>query len=298
MLALPLSGPVVHRLRPARTVLFSAALSMLALIGIGIGGAGLAGGVMLLVPSLFAAGVGIGMWDVAMNVEGAEVERGVGRAIMPWFHAAFSLGTVGGALTGALAAALALPLPVHLSLVAVLSLATVVVALRRFLPVAEAADAERDGGSTANRGSTAIGVGASAVRAPEPCRLGESHGRCLVGLLALGMALAEGSANDWLALGLVDGYGLGNAAGAVGLGLFLCAMTASRLAGPRLLARFGRVPVLRGGALLVLAGVLVYVGAAQRVEPGPVRDNLGPLVWPASRSWPGAAVPLWGSRWR
>ena len=50
---------------------------------------------------LFLVGLGTGTWDVAMNVEGAEVERRLGRSIMPRFHAAFSLGTVGGAGVGA-----------------------------------------------------------------------------------------------------------------------------------------------------------------------------------------------------
>lgn len=272
ILALPLSGPVVHRLRPARTVLFSATLAMLAVVGIGIGGSGAAGGIALLVPSLFAAGVGIGMWDVAMNIEGAEVERAVGQAIMPWFHAAFSLGTVAGALSGAGAAAIGLALPVHLTVVAGLSLGVVLVAVRGFLPVPEPdrhPEAERPAGSGA----------LAAWREPRTLA---------VGLLALGMALAEGSANDWLALGLVDGYGLDHATGAVGLGLFLCAMTACRLAGPHLLGRFGRVPVLRAGALSVLVGVLVYVAAARWVQPGPASANLGPLLLAA------LAILAWG----
>ena len=41
-----------------------------------------------------------GVWDVAMNVEGAEVERRLGRSIMSRFHAAFSFGTIAGAGLG------------------------------------------------------------------------------------------------------------------------------------------------------------------------------------------------------
>ena len=41
-----------------------------------------------------------------MNVQGAQVERRLGRAIMPRFHAGFSVGTVGGALVGAAMVAL------------------------------------------------------------------------------------------------------------------------------------------------------------------------------------------------
>ncbi|UUZ58356.1 hypothetical protein [Nocardioides sp. B-3] len=62
---------------------------------------------------LLLYGVGIGVWDVAMNVEGAEVERGLGRTIMPRFHAGFSGGTVVGALLGALLVELSVPAVVH-----------------------------------------------------------------------------------------------------------------------------------------------------------------------------------------
>jgi fucose permease len=278
VLALPLSGPVVHRLRPARTVLACAALSMAALVLIGVGGSGAMGGVLSLVPALFACGVGIGMWDVAMNVEGAEVERGVGRSIMPWFHAAFSLGTVAGALTGAGAAAADVGLPVHLSMVAAVSMAVVVVNVRRFLPVPDPDGETGADGEARPKGSGAL----AAWREPRTL---------VVGLLALGMALAEGSANDWLALGLVDGYGLNHAGGAVGLGIFLTAMTLCRLAGPVLLDRFGRVLVLRIGAAGVLAGVLVYVAAAGLVDraAGLSWQNAVPLALAA------AAALAWGA---
>ena len=71
---------------------------------LGLGGAAVGAGVLSSVPvtavGLFVYGVGIGVWDVAMNVEGAEVERRLGRTIMPRFHAGFSLGTVLGAAVG------------------------------------------------------------------------------------------------------------------------------------------------------------------------------------------------------
>jgi hypothetical protein len=42
-------------------------------------------------------GLGVGIWDVAMNVEGADVERRLDRSLMLRLHAAFSLGTMAGA---------------------------------------------------------------------------------------------------------------------------------------------------------------------------------------------------------
>jgi len=49
---------------------------------------------------LFFIGLGVGVWDVSMNLEGADVERHLGTSVMPHFHAAFSGGTVLSALLG------------------------------------------------------------------------------------------------------------------------------------------------------------------------------------------------------
>ena len=64
----------------------------------------------LTAPGLFLIGLGHRRWDVAMNVEGADVEQHLGRSLMPRLHAGFSLGTVAGAGIGAAAAAVDVPL--------------------------------------------------------------------------------------------------------------------------------------------------------------------------------------------
>src|SRR5690606_18757310 len=47
--------------------------------------------------------------------------------------------------------------------------------------------------------------------------------------------------------------------GAVVFGVFVTAMTAGRLAGPRILDRYGRVAVLRASAGLAALGLLVFI---------------------------------------
>lgn len=237
VLGLPASGPVVARLGPARTVaagctVVGAGLLLVAL-GVARGEAVLAGLGLLL------TGLGIGAWDVAMNVEGADVERRLDRVLMPRFHAAFSLGSVGGALTGAAAAGLSVPVAVQLAATALASLTAVVVTVRAFLPVHPPA------GDTPS---------ALRLRAAwrEPRTL-------LIGVLVLCFAFVEGSANDWLALALVDGHGTSEAVGALGFAAFVTAMTASRTVGGGLLQRYGRPAVLRATALLAVAGLLLVV---------------------------------------
>ena len=83
-------------------MLSGAGLLAVGLVVAGIGTALPAVG--LVAGGLFLVGLGTGTWDVAMNLQGAEVERALGRNVMPHYHAWFSLGTVGAAGIGALAA--------------------------------------------------------------------------------------------------------------------------------------------------------------------------------------------------
>jgi fucose permease len=188
---------------------------------------------------LVASGLGTGVWDVAMNVEGADVERRLGRSLMPRLHAGFSLGTVAGAGVGAACAALGIPLPVQLIGVIVLLPIVVTLAVRRFLPVPEAADEARSG-------SGAL----TAWREPRTL---------VVGLMVLAFAFTEGSANDWIAIAMVDGHGTSETLGAIAFGFFVAAMTAGRMVGGAALERFGRVAVVRATAVIALAGLLLML---------------------------------------
>ncbi|MGR7023271.1 MFS transporter [Geodermatophilus sp. URMC 62] len=239
-LALPATGPVVHRIGPARGVLAGAAVATtgLLLLAAGLGTAS----VPLCGAGLVLVGVGVGGWDVAMNIEGAAVEQRLGRPLMPRLHAGFSLGTVAGALIGAAAAALAFPLAAHLVLIAVLSFSAVALAVRSFLPADPAEETTREEGS---------GVG-RAWREPRTL---------LIGVLTLAFAFTEGSANDWLAVALVDGQDVSEAVAAVGFACFVAAMTAVRLLGGTLLQRWGRVVTLRAGGATAVVGLLLFVTA-------------------------------------
>jgi len=251
VLAIPLSGALVTRLGPARAVLAGSLVVGVSLAGLAmalvVGSAPLAG------VFLFTFGTGSSPWDVAMNVEGADVERRVGRPIMPRFHAGFSLGTVAGAGLGASSAALRIPVSAQLGVTAVLVVAVMAAEVRRFLPVHPATE---DTGR---------------VRARDAWR---DRRTILVGLFVLAFALTEGVANDWLALALVDGHGASQSMGAVGFGVFVAAMTVGRLTGGSLLARYGRVPTLRAAVVVALAGLLLVVFG----EP-PLLVLIGSALW-------------------
>jgi fucose permease len=133
LVALPSSGPLVHRIGPARTVLLGS-LSVAAGLLVLAGGTA-SGSVPVAAVGLVLSGLGTSTWDVAMNVHGADVERRLGRTLMPRFHASFSLGTVGGAGVGAAAAALGVPVATQVLATGVLLAAVMAVTVRSFLPM-------------------------------------------------------------------------------------------------------------------------------------------------------------------
>ncbi|HLS03305.1 MAG TPA: MFS transporter [Actinomycetales bacterium] len=130
--ALPLTGMLVDRFGTARVV---AVMSMIMMLGSGVTvTAVVAGSTAIAAIALYLLGVGLGAWDVAMNVEGAKVEDRLDKSVMAQFHAIWSLGTVAGAGSGALMAALGVPIHFHMYGVLVLAAATVLTAVRFFLP--------------------------------------------------------------------------------------------------------------------------------------------------------------------
>ena len=249
VLALPTAGLLIHHSSASLVVRGGALCSASGLLLGGLG-AGPAGSVPLCAVGLFFYGIGTGVWDVAMNVEGTEVERELGRSILPRFHAAWSLGSITGAAVGVPMAAVQAPLPLHLGVLGALVLVVVERSTRSFLPVQEQAPARSSG---------------TAWLEPRTLALG---------LLVLTFTVAEGSANDWLSLALIDGYDVAHWVGVVGYAVFVVAMTVGRVSGPVLLDRFGRPPVLWASAGAAAAGILLVVFGGH-----PVVVGLGILVW-------------------
>lgn len=254
VVALPLSGHLVSRFGSRRVV---ASMALLLAVGLGVVGLGYLSGVPVLVAGLVIVGFANGAWDVAMNVQGAVVERILRRSIMPRFHAGFSLGTVAGALVGAAAVALDVPVPVHLTAVAVVTAAVVVSGTRTFVP-------DHDGDD--DTGGPAPGLLDAWL---EPRTL-------LVGVFVLAFAFAEGAGTDWISIAMIDGYGASPTVGALAFATFLAAMTAGRWFGPALLDRFGRVLVIRAFAVVSLVGLAGFV-----FGPNAPVAFVGALLWGA-----------------
>ncbi|MFI7602748.1 MFS transporter [Actinoplanes sp. NPDC049681] len=258
IVSLVLAGQIVARLGSRRTVTAMAAVLAVALAVVGLG---YPYGVPPVLAGLFLFGFANGAWDVAMNVQGAVVERRLGRAIMPRFHAGYSVGTVAGALAGAGAVAAHIPVTAHLIVSAALVAVAVIVSVRNFVPdnaeppAAEHAVAEEH---------TVAGTFATWR---EPRTL-------LIGLFVLAFAFAEGAGIDWISVALIDGYGTAATTGTLGFALFLTAMTVGRWFGPAFLDRYGRVPVVRVLAALSFLGLAIFV-----FGPTTATAFAGALLW-------------------
>ena len=261
VIGLLIAAGMLARLGARRAMLVSVSLSATGLVLMGVG--------VSLVPSapfVFAAlavfGIGMGSLDVMMNVEGAAAERAIGRTLMPLMHACFSLGTVTGALGGAAASALDISVFWHLLVMAVLVLATIVVAVR-FLPAGVESTEKADAPPRAWR-----------ERLRDSLAVWRDRKLLLIGVIVLGMTFAEGSANDWLALASVDGHGFSNTDGAIVFGVFVAAMTVGRVIGGPVLDRFGRVVVLRACAGIGITGLVLFI-----LAPNTPLVFVGTVLW-------------------
>jgi MFS family permease len=255
---LPLAGRVSNRLGAGRTVALGMTLALAGLIGVGVV-VDLHGPRLVLAAGLYLVGLGVGLWDVAMNLEGATVEHVLDASVMPHFHASFSGGTVLSALIGSVMSWAGVPLSVHFAGAVVITAGLAAWALPRFLP--------RDAEQESEEGGTAAAPPARQRSAwLEPRTV-------LIGVVVFAAAFTEGTANDWLAVAFVDGHDLPAWTGVLGFATFLTFMTVGRILGTGLLDRHGRVPVLR------ISFALAVVGAALVVWGNPALAFLGAAVW-------------------
>jgi len=256
---LALSSHIIAALGSRRTITWFALVILSALGGVGALSA-LWPSLTLAMAAMFIFGVGASVTDVAMNVEGAEVERGLERNIMPWFHALFSLGTAVGGGLGALASSLSIGVEYHFVMIALLLVGPVLYSVHLMGDTNAGADSESgDPGQQGVKSRLSVWAEGRTV---------------LIGVVALSMAFAEGSANDWLALAMVDDRGYTNAQGALWFVIFTGSMTLGRFLGVPLLDRFGRVPILVVSALAALAGLATVI-----LVDNPVIGALAIVAW-------------------
>ena len=212
-----------------------------------IGYVGQASGVAMenvIVVSLSAviSGLGYGLGDVAINVEGTDMEKRLHRSLMPPLHGAYSIGTLAGAGIGTIALAVGIALPLQIYALCVL-VAVVAWTTIRLLP-ADTGRVVSVPSETPDRHS------------PAPWR---DPRIIFLGLAILCITITEGAGLDWLTLSMVDDYLTDPVRASIAFAVMMAAMTVVRFAGGIMIDRFGRVGVLRVFALAGIAGLLLII---------------------------------------
>ncbi|EMD9040049.1 MFS transporter [Salmonella enterica] len=193
-------------------------------------------------PLIFALGLAVfgasfGAAEVAINVEGAAVERELNKTVLPMMHGFYSFGTLAGAGVGMALTALSVPANIHIILAAAVAIAPIFIAIR----------AIPDGtGKNASEDAHLQEKGLPFYRDIQ---------LLLIGMVVLAMAFAEGSANDWLPLLMVDGHGFSPTSGSLIYTGFTLGMTVGRFTGGWFIDRYSRVTVVRASALMGALGI-------------------------------------------
>jgi MFS family permease len=212
----------------------------------------------------FVAGLGFGLTDVSINVDGSAIEQKLGKNLMPRLHAGYSIGTVTGAGLGTLAATYDFSIFWQIVILAGLQL-LVPIFTYKHLMAGNGIETPRERHATGdavkvqwlNRTAIWLGIG------------------------ILGITIAEGASNDWLALGMVEGYHASATNAGISYAVLLSAMTLTRFFGGNLADKIGKARALQSLALVGIVGLVLIIVSAPNVI----------LAWTGSALW-GVGVAL------
>lgn len=231
-IAMPLAGGISHRFGARNALRGLMALWTLSLVL-----PSLAPNLLTLCLALFTYGATAGMADVAMNALGVEVENRLGRSIMSGLHGMWSAGALVGSAAGTLAAHLGSDARLHHLLAAAVLTVLGVAACAWVLDLQPAEDEE----------------------APPRFAL-PPRSALLIGAVGFCAVFAEGASLDWSAVYLRDQLEASAGLAAACTTGFTLTMALARIAGDRVVDRFGAVRTVRAsGVLAVLGGLLIVV---------------------------------------
>ena len=194
--------------------------------------------VILFVIGGLLSGFGAGWVDVGMNVDGTEIEKRLGRSAMPKMHAAFSIGSLTGAALGTLAIQYNFTIVFQMAVLATICFALPIFSVMN-LPTGHGIHDEEPGEK----------------------KSGPVFGKLVVmlGIGILGMTIAEGAGNDWLAIGLVDDYLATPTSAGIAYAIMVGSMTLVRFFGGSLTDSYGKASTLRLTGALGILGLLLLI---------------------------------------
>ncbi|WP_432105564.1 MFS transporter [Streptomyces sp. bgisy091] len=232
-LAMPLASRISHRFG-ARTAL----RGLLTLWTLALILPALAPNLVALCAALLVYGATAGMSDVAMNALGIEVENRLDKSIMSGLHGMWSVGALIGSAAGTVAAHIGTDARLHHTVMALVLTALGLIACRDVLDLRSAQDEE-----------------------PPPRFALPPRSALVIGAVGFCAVFAEGASLDWSAVYLKDVLDGSAGLAAASTTAFALTMAVARIAGDRVVDRFGAVRTVRTGGLLATAGGLLVVVA-------------------------------------
>ncbi len=240
-----LVGMLIARFGSGRSAAFSGVLCCLVIAGIG-----LAPSLLALAAVYFVLGVFDATMDASMNTHGLVVQRAYGRSILQGFHGTWSLGGMAAGALGAAAAGIGVPVAAHLAIVG-LVLALIILATSGPL-LAGRSQQEPDRSQVAAGPSERMHAG----NAPRLLRI-----LLPVAMLGIMTAIAQAAASTWSAVYLTESLGLSAGVAAIAFVLYAASMTVGRLVNDRFVDRLGAIAMVRMGALMAAAGLVLAIAA-------------------------------------
>ena len=274
LVALPISAPMVMRFGSSRVIKLGSVLWACGLFGAGLSMAVTSRPLLLFSLTVFT--FGFSFWAASNNTEGGFLEAARRRAIQDKLHGCFSIGMVLGSSLAAVVISAGVSASMHLYVAAGLGVVLTWAASFGFLP-REFAE------------SYTIGeAGKRDVRGRTKKAWSEKR-TILIAVMVLGAGLMEGSANDWLPLSMIDGYGVSESDGALFLTLFLVGMTVVRFSSAPLRKRLSPTVLMRILYTFAIVGLLMVASETSVLVAG-----IGIVLWAigAALTFPSAATAL------
>jgi MFS family permease len=269
VLAMPFTGPLIARFG-SRTVLCAAGIIFCATLPL----LNLAPSPLSLTILLFIFGAVFGAVDVAMNAQAVVLETRSGRLLMSGFHALYSFGSLMIALSTSLLLRLGFS-NVTCSLIFDAVAFAILTQIPHLLPRKD--DLPADGPAFALPNSATV----------------------ILGLCCFACFLTEGAVTDWSTIFLRFSRATPIASATLGYAGFSVMMALSRFTGDRIATRIGKALVMRAGALIAAAGLLLSIMAHNTAVDilgfamaGIGTGNIAPLIFSAASRVPGMPANL------
>ncbi|MFD6290245.1 MFS transporter [Streptomyces anthocyanicus] len=242
---------LVKRVPPSHVLRWSQPVVLLALLGVGAGD-----GLWQLGLALAAFGLAVGALDASMNMLGVSLQHTYGRSIMLGFHAAYSLGGIGGASLAWAGAHWDLALFVSYLPVVLVLLPAALVGSRWYVDGSGPKEAQAPDVAGGVSGAGGAGVGFKLLLP-----------LCLVMAIAY---IGDSTVSNWSAKYLQDVLGSSEQLATVPYNVYMVTTLLGRAVGDFGVRRFGAVAVVRVGAVVAAAGFGVVA-----VAPGAWVGMLG-----------------------